>query len=107
MSANQQKRAHYHQVAKAKKLVGEEVCALARGKRIPLLDVCTVEVIWHVADKRKRDTDGLGPFLKAALDALVQAGVLVDDHSGYVPRTCMSIVRGEVQCIEIVITEIE
>lgn len=108
MSANQQKRAHYHQVAQAKRQVGDEVCALARGKRIPLLEnPVTVEVIWFVPDRRKRDSDGLGPFLKATCDGLVQAGVLVDDHAEYVPRTAMSINLHEKDNprIEVVITE--
>lgn len=108
MSANQQKRAHYHQVAKAKKLVGDQVCVLAKG--IPLLGrPVMVEVVWFVPDRRKRDSDGLGPFLKAVCDGLVQAGVLVDDHAEYVPRTAMSISSDEKDNprIEVVITEMD
>jgi Holliday junction resolvase RusA-like endonuclease len=107
MSANQQKRAHYHQVAKAKKLVGDQVRDLALGRDVKVSRPVIVEVIWFVPDKRKRDTDGLGPFLKAALDGLVQAGALEDDHSDFVPRTCMSINKFEMDNprIEVAITE--
>jgi hypothetical protein len=107
MSANQQKRAHYHQVAKAKKLVGDEVCALARGQRIPLLNKGEVEVCWYVTDRRVRDADSLYPFLKAAQDGLVDAGVFLDDHAEYIPHAGCWIKRGDKQFIEVIITEIE
>ena len=106
LSSNEQKRAHYHKVAKCKKLVGEQI--KERAEKIPRLGPVTVEVIWFVKDKRKRDTDGLGPFLKAACDGLVQAGVLEDDHSDFVVKTSMSIDKTDMgnPRIEVVITEV-
>lgn len=41
------------------------------------------------ADKRRRDADGMFPTLKVCQDALVAAGVLVDDSFACVPAaTC-------------------
>lgn len=105
MSANQQKRAHYHQVAKAKKLVGDQVKGLAGSLNVTT--PCEVEVRWFAPDRRKRDSDGLGPFLKAVCDGLVQAGAIEDDHSDYVCKTSMSIVKTDMSNprIEVLITE--
>lgn len=97
LSSNDQKRAHYHKVAKCKKLVGEQVKEAAIAQAIHIEGQCTVEVVWFVPDKRKRDTDGLGPFLKAACDGLVQAGAIEDDHSDFVVRTAMSIDKSDMK----------
>ncbi len=39
---------------------------------------------WFAPDSRARDADSLGPFTKAALDALVKCGYLPDDNSTHV-----------------------
>lgn len=107
MSANQQKRAHFHQVAKAKKQVGDEVRVLAH--KLAVRTPCEVEVRWFAPDRRKRDSDGLGPFLKAVCDGLVQAGAIEDDHSDFVCKTSMSISKSDMSNprIEVLITEME
>lgn len=108
MSSNDQKRAHYHKVAKCKKLVGDQVQQLAEEQDIPLLDKGIVKVIWFAKDKRKRDNDSLGPFLKAAKDALVKAGVFTDDHSEIVieDRLAVRLDRDNPR-IEVLIMEVE
>jgi crossover junction endodeoxyribonuclease RusA len=82
---------HWAAQAKAKKQVGETVEWLARRAGIKDLRSSVVSVTWFAPDRRKRDSDSLGPFLKASLDGLVAAGVWPDDHSDYVKQTRMAI----------------
>jgi crossover junction endodeoxyribonuclease RusA len=108
MSANEQRRAHFHQEAKAKKEVGDVVAWQARRQGIKNLGPSTVTVTWFAPDKRKRDNDGLGPFLKAAKDALVQAGVWPDDNCFWVVEDRLAIKYDkENPRIEILIQEVE
>lgn len=91
MTANDQRRAHWQAVRRAKQQVEDAVYPLAKQLGVENLGPSIVSVKWFTPDRRKRDTDSLGPFLKAALDALVKAGLLIDDHSDYVVETRMSI----------------
>ncbi|MGV9336535.1 hypothetical protein [Nocardia sp. NPDC003726] len=89
MTANDQRRAHWTRVRKAKSEVAEQVGWAAR-QQLPRglrLDRVSVRVTWYAPDARRRDSDGLGPFLKAALDALTVAGVLPDDDAAHVIET--------------------
>ncbi|MGY5210094.1 RusA family crossover junction endodeoxyribonuclease [Nocardia gipuzkoensis] len=89
MTANDQRRAHWTRVRKAKSQVAEQVGWAAR-QQLPRglrLDRVSVRVTWYAPDARRRDSDGLGPFLKAALDALTAAGVLPDDDAAHVIET--------------------
>lgn len=95
MSSNDQRRMHWAVQAKAKKEVGETVTWLARRAGIKNLGPSVVSVTWFAPDKRKRDSDSLGPFLKAALDGLVAAGVWPDDHSDWVVETRMAIDKSD------------
>lgn len=95
MTANDQRRAHWGAVRKAKEQVENAVNALARQAGIKNLGPSVVSVRWFAPDKRKRDSDSLGPFLKAVLDGLVGAGVWPDDHSDWVVETRMSISKSE------------
>ncbi|MEV0081171.1 hypothetical protein AB0H58_32560, partial [Nocardia neocaledoniensis] len=95
MTANDQRRArHWSQVSKAKKEVADVVAWQARSQlpRGLRLNRVSVRVTWYAPDLRKRDSDGLGPFLKAALDALTKdIGLLPDDHSGFVEESSQRI----------------
>jgi crossover junction endodeoxyribonuclease RusA len=91
MTANDQRRAHYHTQAKAKKEVEEVVFWLAKRQGIKDLAPSTVTVTWFAPDKRTRDNDSLGPFLKAAKDALVRAGVWPDDHCDWVTEDRLAV----------------
>lgn len=108
MSANEQRRAHYHQQAKAKREVGDVVAWHAKRQGIKNLGPSIVTVTWFAPDRRKRDTDGLGPFLKAVLDGLKSVGVWPDDHSDWVIETRLRISKAETTNprIEIVIEEL-
>jgi crossover junction endodeoxyribonuclease RusA len=91
MTSNQQRRAHWTAVRAAKAEVGERVRLAAKQDRIPTVTGCKVTVVWFTPDRRRRDPDSLGPFLKAALDGLVAAGVLADDCVPHVVETSMRI----------------
>ncbi|MGW4774179.1 hypothetical protein ACWEO2_39825 [Nocardia sp. NPDC004278] len=94
LTSNGQRRAHWSTVRKAKAEVASMVGWQARSqlpKRLRL-NRTRVTVCWHAPDARRRDSDSLGPFLKAALDALTEAGVLPDDDAAHVLETRQRIV---------------
>ncbi len=91
MTSNQQRRADYRTVARKKKEAAEPVAWLVKQQQIPLLDRVDVTVTWFAPDARRRDSDSLGPYMKAVCDALVGAGVLRDDDSRYVRQTAMRV----------------
>lgn len=109
MTANDQRRAHWAVQAKAKKQVGDATYWLARQHKITGLGPSIVGVTWFPPDRRRRDTDSLGPCLKAVLDGLVQAGAFEDDHCGFVVETRMAINMADTKNprIEVRITEVE
>jgi len=108
LSANEQRRAHFHQEAKAKKEVGDVVYWLAVRQGIKNLRPSIVTVTWFAPDKRKRDNDGLGPFLKAVKDGLVLAGVWPDDHYLWVVEDRLAVkFDKENPRIEILIQEVD
>lgn len=51
----------------------------ARARHIPDLGKCEVELVWVVADRRRRDADNIVPTLKALCDGLVDAEIVADD----------------------------
>lgn len=62
----------------------------------PLAEPVTVELVWTVKDKRRRDSDGPEPTKKACLDGLVDAGLLSDDKSTVVTASWCRIEIGEI-----------
>jgi crossover junction endodeoxyribonuclease RusA len=108
MTANDQRRAHWQKVRGAKKQVGDAVAWLARQQQIKNVGPAEVSFVWFAPDKRRRDSDSLGPFVKAALDGLVEAGVFPDDHNGWVVKTSMAVVSSDTRNprIEISIEEV-
>ena len=92
MTANQQRAWHWRKQHQAKHLAETLVWAAAKQARIGTLTAPqTVSVVWYAPDARRRDSDALGPMLKASLDALVKSGVLEDDDHKHVTSTSMSI----------------
>lgn len=63
------------------------------GKHQQIAGPVDVRFIWTVTDNRRRDAGASSPTLKAALDGLVDAGLLAGDHH--------QIVRSETCAIEI------
>ncbi len=94
MTSNDQRRMHWTKVRKAKAEVASQVGWRAREqlRKGLRLNRTRVTVTWYAPDARRRDSDALGPFLKAALDALVVIGVLPDDHSAHVVETSQRII---------------
>lgn len=88
MTANDQRRAHWIEVRKAKADTELLVRNAVRTQLPPSthadFDAFGVEVVWFAPNRIRRDPDSLGPFTKAALDALVKTGWLVDDSSRWV-----------------------
>lgn len=91
MLSNDQRRWTWPQVRAAKKQVGDTVAWLTRQAGIKNLSPSQVSVKWFVPDKRRRDVDSLGPFAKAALDGMVDAGVWPGDDSKWVTELRLSI----------------
>lgn len=108
LTANDQRRAHWAYVAQAKRKVALLVMSAANSDEqfLPQFQSCRVSVTWFAPDARRRDSDSLGPFLKASLDALVTAGVLRDDCPPHVLSTTLAVeVDRERPRIEITLTE--
>lgn len=82
LNANQ--RLHWAEKARRVALVRDAVGFRAKGVIPPRRTPVAVHLRWHVTDRRRRDPSNLMPTQKAALDGLVQAGVLVDDSPQYV-----------------------
>lgn len=90
LSANDQRRAHWTQVAKAKREMELIVTsAINQAKAKPIDGPVTVQLVWYAPTAHARDTDGLAPMMKACLDALVKKKVLVDDNNRVVHQTIL------------------
>lgn len=72
------KRPHRFKKAKLVKETRAITRMMAKGKsnRPPLKFACYRLIFWL---DRKRDYDGLGAWVKAQIDGLVDAGILIDD----------------------------
>ena len=69
--------------------------SVARGqaKGIPRLGKVKIRAVYYAPDNRRRDVSNLFPSVKAAVDGIVDAGVLKDDSDKFV--VALEIVRGE------------
>mgnify|MGYP005822713845 FL=1 len=74
---------HYTR-AKQVKAWRESFAWLALKARMPHMERCSVAVIPHLRDNRAQDTGACFPAVKAAIDGLVDAGVLDDDGPDHV-----------------------
>lgn len=111
MTSNGQRRAHWTAVRKAKQEVHDDVYWRVkedRLSRIPVQLPVEVFLTWYAPNARIRDSDCLSVMLKAALDALVQAKVILGDDHRYVTRSGSSVVvdRDDPR-IELTIVEVE
>lgn len=107
MSANDQRRAHWTTVRRAKVEVETDVYWRAKGELPAITPPVEVFLTWYAPDARIRDSDAASPMLKACLDALVLADVIPGDDHRYVTRSGSSVVvdrddpRMELQIIEV------
>lgn len=108
MTLNDQRRAHWQTVRKAKREAEQMVTVCVQAAKIPATTRAHIGVVWYAPDKRRRDADALSPFLKATLDALVACGVIEDDNHRFVPSVSMGIETDHRRPrIEVTITELE
>ena len=91
LTSNDQRRASWHKVRAAKLEVESMIYWLCKQQKVPELAPSTISVVWFAPNRRTRDNDALAPFLKAAKDGLVKAGVFVDDSSEWITDDHMAI----------------
>lgn len=84
-------RVHHMVKARSAKQVREMVTVLCRSQRIPKLDRISVQVVWVVPTRHKRDEDGPDPFCKVIYDAIgsdrgVSARIVQDDTKEFMDK---------------------
>jgi len=83
-------------------------CDLARDAMLPSMEQIEVTVQPYVLNGRYRqDVGACFPHVKAAIDGLVDAGVLVDDHANIVVKLTFLAPQMGRDALEIFITEVE
>ena len=100
VTLNRERRSHWTSRADATSAVRQLTMIRARNEELPRLG--RVGVTFQPVMVRRRgplaDTGAHMPTLKAAVDGLRDAGVLVDDTGRYIPAlTFLAPVRGEVE----------
>ena len=90
-----------------------EVMAKTRALHMGAPEKIRVDVVWVVADKRRRDTDNLAPFLKAIYDGIgadkgVSARLVDDDDPTHMDKPAATIryEQGARARFEVTITEV-
>jgi Holliday junction resolvase RusA-like endonuclease len=86
---NPNKRLHWSDLYRAKRDAKDEAMALVyqQGKPPQPYEKAHITITWVAKDKRRRDIDNLFSSMKAYLDGLVAAGVLIDDSADHVQYT--------------------
>ena len=83
MNAND--RPHYREKARQTKEWREHAAECARRSGVPpLTGVVRVIATVHIRDKRRREVSNFFPTYKAAIDGMVDAGILADDSDNHV-----------------------
>lgn len=75
-----------HWAVKARLTKELRLIAKVKARSIPDLGRCTVELVWYVTDKRRRDADNPVLTLKALCDGLVDAEIVPDDTPEYMRK---------------------
>lgn len=88
---HQNDRCHWRVKAKSTKQVRELVTMLCRSQRIPQLGRVSVQVVWVVPTRHKRDEDGPDPLCKVIYDAIgsdrgVSARIVQDDTREFMDK---------------------
>ena len=83
------KRLHHMELYKAKAAAKMDavMLVLSQGKPVRPYERAHIAITWVAKDKRRRDTDNLFSSMKAYIDGLVEAGLLVDDDAMRVSYT--------------------
>ena len=105
---NNERRAHHMVRARIVKEWRQAFCDLARDAMLPSMEQIEVTVQPYVLNGRYRqDVGACFPHVKAAIDGLVDAGVLVDDHANIVVKLIFLAPQMGRDALEIFITEVE
>lgn len=91
----QNDRLHWAKKAKLTREIRAGTGCLAVVQLRPITGPVIITFVWQVTDNRRRDADGPAPTAKAAIDGLVDAGILADDRSTLVVETRYRIVKGD------------
>lgn len=78
---NANERLHWATKARITRQLRDTTCWLARQQKIPALLCARIIAEYRPVDRRRRDPANLYPAVKAAVDGLVDAGVLPDDDA--------------------------
>jgi Holliday junction resolvase RusA-like endonuclease len=105
---NPNKRLHFYALAKAKREAKDMMIALVKHQGSPKepLPKAHITITWIEKHKYRRDIDNLFASMKAYIDGLVTAGVLVDDNADCVSYT-LRYERGNKNDTVIEITSLE
>lgn len=60
--------------------------ALVKARFLPSMERCSVELVWYVNTKHRRDADNPVLTLKALCDGLVDAEIVPDDTPEYMQK---------------------
>ena len=77
------RRTHHHARARITAEWRRLAAVHARATHIPTLTRAHIRAEWLPADARRRDPANAYPMVKAAVDGLVDAGVLADDDAAH------------------------
>lgn len=76
LNANQ--RLHWAAKASKTRMI-RDASRIAARTILPTASHLTVQLVWVVTDRRRRDSDNIYPTFKAMCDGLVDAGIVPDD----------------------------
>lgn len=79
-------REHWARKAEKTKALRTAAYLLAKQQHIPALGKCAVSLTIHPRTNRRRDTDNFVASLKPLCDGLVDAGIVADDHPGFMVK---------------------
>ena len=106
---NKERTVHHMVRAKITKEWRKAFCDLAQEAMLPHMERVEIAIQPYVLNARYRQDVAFGcaPLAKAAIDGLVDAGVLLDDHAGIVLKlTFLAPLYGK-DALELTITEVQ
>ncbi|PRX90680.1 hypothetical protein [Allonocardiopsis opalescens] len=90
---NSNSRLHRRKQAQLTKGIREAAGWVAKAAKIPTLDRVEITAEIQPGSKQRRDPHNWQPSVKAAIDGIVDAGVLIDDDANHLLK--VSFVLGE------------
>lgn len=80
---NANERLHWAVRARRTRDLKRDALVVALAARVPRMDRIRIVGVVHPPNRRRRDPHNLYPTLKAYIDGIVKAGVIVDDDSSH------------------------